>query len=99
MFLSDFIRNEFHVDVGVESLRKILSDGVQTRTVSWLVILLANVLVDNQELIFSDLFFVHLKHGSLSMFGILKADITVILKIALLIALYLSRFNITVLSE
>ena len=99
MLFRYFIRDELNINVRVKSLRQVLSDGVQTRSLDWLVILLADVLVYDQELIFSDLFLVHLKHGSFSILWILKADISVIFKVVLLIALYLSGFNLTVLNE
>lgn len=99
LLLSDLVRDELNVDVRVEGLRKILSDWVYAGTLSRLVILLADVLVNNQKLIFRDLLLVHLKNGSLSMFGVLKTDVTVVLKVALFIALDSDGFDVAKLGK
>jgi hypothetical protein len=71
------------VNVRVESLGEILRDRIKsTRSLSKLCVLLADEIVDDQELIGTKIFLVHCFDGSLSFIDSLEANITVILELA-----------------
>ena len=62
-------------------------------------IFLTYVSINNQKLSFGNLLLVHLSKCLLSILGLLETDISVVLKVLLIVALNLSRFDLTELSE
>ena len=59
LFFSNIVRDELDINIGIEGLLEALSNRVKFRAMQFFF-LFANVLVNDQELIFSDLFLVHL---------------------------------------
>lgn len=71
------------VNVRVESLGEVLRDRIKSaRTLSEFCVLLADEIVDDQELISTKIFLVHCFDGSLCFIDSLEANITVILELA-----------------
>lgn len=64
-----------------------MSDGIYFVSMDKLIILFANVLINNKELISADLFLIHLIHCLLCIVGVFKTNIPIIFAIALFILL------------
>jgi hypothetical protein len=81
LLLGDISGDELDVDVRVEGLGQVLGDRVKSAaTLGKFVVLLANVVVNNQELISANILLVHSVNGLLSISYLLKANVTVVLK-------------------
>ena len=86
MILGNVTRNEFDINVGVESLSQVLSDCIKFVAICRLAVFLTDMLVDNQETV-ANLLFVHTIKCSFSVFGIFEANVSDILRVSVKILL------------
>lgn len=95
LLLGDIIGDKLDEDIWVECFSQILSNWVDLWAMGWFIILLAHMLVNNQEVVIWDLLLVHSLHSFLCVFWILIAHISVILVVSLFITLHWGWINLT----
>jgi len=94
LLFCNITRYEFHIDVRIEGGGQILSPWVnRTTALSKLILLLANVVVNNKEFSIRNNLLVHSLDGRLSVCGVLEAHISVVFVSAVLTRLNMSRFD------
>ena len=88
LVLSDISWDKLDVDVRVEGLGQVLGDGVKSATaLGKLVVPLANMVVNNQELVIANILLVHSINGVLSISYLLEANVAVVLETTRLVSM------------